>query len=215
MTDPSLEAFALSTGLVALAEKGDKTQLLTLVLASRYRNPWALSSGILVATLLNHGLAGQLGQWLSLQFEPVLLRVVLGGFFLLMALWILVPDQLDEQIPQQPRLGVFGLTVVTFFMAEMGDKTQVATVGLAAADPHFAAVIFGTTSGMLIANLPLIVLGQRLADRIPFRATRIAAALLMATTGLMTLMSVEDPLSHGSVLLKTLGGALAMPVMAP
>ena len=128
-----MEAFLVSTGIVALAEMGDKTQLLSLVLAARFRKPWPIVLGILVATLANHALAGAVGSWVTTLLGPEVLRWVLGGSFIAMAAWMLIPDKLDEdEVAAAPRFGVFGTTLIAFFLAEMGDKTQVATVMLAA-----------------------------------------------------------------------------------
>ena len=151
-----MEAFLVSTGIVALAEMGDKTQLLALVLAARYRKPWPIVLGILVATLVNHGLAGAAGAWITTLLGPDTLRWLLGASFLGMAAWMLIPDKLDEGGGDiAPRLGVFGTTVIAFFLAEMGDKTQIATVMLAARYHAWLAVVGGTTLGMMLANAPM------------------------------------------------------------
>jgi len=150
-----MEAFLVSTGIVALAEMGDKTQLLALVLAVRFRKPWPIVWGILVATLVNHGLAGAVGAWVTAFVGPEILRWVLAGSFIAMAVWMLIPDTLDDaQSESQPRWGVFGTTVVAFFLAEMGDKTQIATVMLAARYHAYFWVVAGTTLGMMLANVP-------------------------------------------------------------
>ena len=151
-----MEAFLISTGIVAMAEMGDKTQLLSLVLAARFRKPWPIAWGILVATLANHALAGAAGAWVTTLLGPQVLRWVLGGSFAVMAAWMLIPDKLDEDsLPAAPRLGVFGATLVAFFLAEMGDKTQVATVMRAAQYNALLAVVAGTTLGMMRANVPV------------------------------------------------------------
>jgi putative Ca2+/H+ antiporter (TMEM165/GDT1 family) len=173
--------FLLSTGLVALAEIGDKTQLLAFFLSARFRRPWPIIWGILVATLANHALAGVVGMGLAQWMGPDLLRWILGLGFIAMGAWMLIPDKLDqpaEGMGMGERLGVFGTTVVTFFFAEMGDKTQVATVALAAQSASAYLVVLGTTLGMMIANVPAVLVGDRLADRLsPTWMHRIAAAL--------------------------------------
>lgn len=184
-----MEAFLVSTGTVALAEIGDKTQLLAFVLAARFRRPLPIIAGILVATVLNHALAGAAGAWLMSVVPPVALRWVLGLSFIAMAAWTLVPDTLDAGT-QKPvgRFGVFGATLVAFFLAEMGDKTQLATVAMAAKYAAPVAVIGGTTLGMLIANVPAVLVGERLLTRVPMRAVRIVAAVVFAALGLATLL---------------------------
>ena len=185
-----MEAFLISTGIVALAEMGDKTQLLSLVLAARFRRPWPIVWGILAATLVNHGLAGAVGSWITTLLGPQLLRWVLGASFLAMAVWMLIPDKLDED--EQPgahtRWGVFGTTLVAFFLAEMGDKTQIATVALAAQYPHWAAVVAGTTLGMMLANVPVVWFGDRLVKRVPIRVVHIVSALIFAALGVLALL---------------------------
>jgi len=180
-----MEAFLISTGLVALAEIGDKTQLLSLVLAARFRKPWPIAAGILVATLANHGLAGAAGSWVMQALGPQWLRWILGGSFLAMAAWMLVPDRLDEDgvATQAPRFGVFGTTLVAFFLAEMGDKTQVATVMLAARFDAWAAVVAGTTLGMMLANVPVVWFGERITRRLPIRLVHATSAVLFAALG--------------------------------
>ncbi len=186
-----MEAFFVSTGLVALAEMGDKTQLLSLILAARFRKPWSIAAGILVATLANHALAGALGSAVTAVLGPQVLRWVLGASFIAMALWMLVPDKLDED--EQPRanshLGVFGTTVVVFFLAEMGDKTQIATVALAAQFGQWAAVVAGTTLGMMIANVPVVWFGEWLLKRVPLRAVHVVSALIFLALGLAALLA--------------------------
>ena len=185
-----MEALLVSAGVVAIGEIGDKTQLLSLVLAARFRRPWPIVAGILVATLANHALAGWLGNWVRGVVPTDLLRWLLAASFFAVALWALKPDTLDdERAPEAGRWGVFGVTVVAFFLAEMGDKTQVATVMLAAKFDALAAVVVGTTLGMLIANVPVVFAGKLAADRIPFKAIRIVAAAIFAAIGAWVLVA--------------------------
>ena len=172
-----MEAFAVSTLTVALAEIGDKTQLLALLLAARFRKPWPIIGGILVATLLNHALAAWLGATAASWLTPGVLRWVVSGSFIAIALWTLRPDQVDEDAPL-PARGAFIATTLAFFVAEIGDKTQVATVLLAANYVPLWAVVAGTTVGMLLANVPVVLLGSRFADRLPLKAARRVAALV-------------------------------------
>ena len=184
-----MEAFLVSTGIVALAEMGDKTQLLALVLAVRFRKPWPIVAAILVATLANHALAGALGAWITTLLGPALLRWVVGGSFLAMALWMLVPDTLDDGAASStPRFGVFGTTLVMFFLAEMGDKTQIATVMLAARYHAFAWVVAGTTLGMMLANAPVVWLGSRVTQWVPLRVVHVVSALIFAGLGGLALV---------------------------
>ena len=179
-----MEAFLVSTGIVALAEMGDKTQLLSLVLAARFRKPWPIVWGILVATLINHSLAGALGSWVTTQLGPDALRWVLGGSFLAMAVWILVPDKLDdEEQEKSPRFGIFATTVVAFFIAEMGDKTQVATVMLAAQFNSWFWVVTGTTLGMMLANAPVVWLGDAITRKISLKWVHRTSAVVFAVLG--------------------------------
>lgn len=174
-----MDALFVSTFAVAIAEIGDKTQLLALLLAARYRRPWPIAAGILLATLLNHALAAWFGAALSEWLPAGVLRWLVAGSFLAVALWTLRPDRLEDEERRKTGLGgAFLATLVAFFLAEIGDKTQVATVLLAAKYEALAQVIAGTTLGMLVANLPVILLGARFAERLPLRAARIAAALL-------------------------------------
>lgn len=182
-----MDAFLISTAIVALAEIGDKTQLLSFILAARFRTPWPIILGILVATLANHALAGALGTWVTTQLGPETLRWLLGLSFIAMAGWILVPDKLDDTHPTVTRYGVFATTLVTFFIAEIGDKTQIATVALAAQYQSLVAVVLGTTFGMMIANVPAVVLGDRIAERLPLKPIRIITAILFLLLGLATL----------------------------
>jgi putative Ca2+/H+ antiporter (TMEM165/GDT1 family) len=185
-----MEAFLVSTGIVALAEMGDKTQLLALVLAARFRKPWPIVLGILVATLANHALAGAMGAWVTTVLGPDVLRWVLGGSFIAMAVWMLVPDKLDEGESggDAPRLGVFGTTVLAFFLAEMGDKTQIATVMLAAQYQAWAWVVAGTTLGMMLANAPVVWLGDRITKKVPIRVVHLVSALIFAALGTVALL---------------------------
>ncbi|MFM1924872.1 MAG: hypothetical protein RIT44_678 [Pseudomonadota bacterium] len=186
-----MEAFLVSTGIVALAEMGDKTQLLSLVLAARFRKPWPIVLGILVATLANHGLAGALGSWITSLLGPDVLRWVLGGSFLAMAVWMLIPDKLDDEDDNDaPRMGVFLTTVVAFFLAEMGDKTQIATVMLAAQYNAWFMVVAGTTLGMMLANAPVVWLGDTITRRLPLRWVRLISAGIFAVLGAVALLGV-------------------------
>jgi putative Ca2+/H+ antiporter (TMEM165/GDT1 family) len=178
-----MEAFLVSTGVVALAEIGDKTQLLALVLAAKYRKPVPIILGILAATLLNHALAGIAGAWISALVGPAAMRWILGLSFIAMAAWTLVPDKYDEggEPTPAPRFGVFGATLVAFFLLEMGDKTQIATVALAAKYSSLFAVVAGTTLGMMLANVPAVLLGEVAAKKLPMHIVhRIAAAIFFA-----------------------------------
>ncbi len=183
-----LEAFFVSTGVVALAEIGDKTQLLALVLAARFRKPVPIILGILVATLVNHALAGAAGAWVSSLIGPTAMRWILGVSFIAMALWTLVPDKIDEEKESAPRLGVFGTTLVAFFLLEMGDKTQIATVALAAKYSSLAAVVAGTTLGMMLANVPAVLLGEVAAKKLPMRIVHGIAAAIFFVLGVMVLL---------------------------
>jgi len=183
-----VEAFLISTGLVALAEMGDKTQLLALVLAVRFRQPWPIVAGILVATVVNHALAGAIGAWVTTLLGPVWMRWMLGISFMAMAAWMLIPDKFDdEESSGAPRWGVFGTTVIAFFLAEMGDKTQIATVMLAAQYQAWAWVVAGTTLGMMLANAPVVWLGERMTRRIPIRLVHLVSAGMFLALGLAVL----------------------------
>ena len=187
-----MEALFISTGVVALAEIGDKTQLLAFILAARFKKPLPIVAGILVATLVNHSLAGALGAWITSVVSPEILRWVLGLSFIGMAVWTLIPDKIeDEETRAAQRLGVFGATLITFFLAEMGDKTQLATVALAA---HYGApllVVTGTTLGMLIADVPAVLVGNRFAAKIPLKIVHSIAAAIFAAMGVLALLKVE------------------------
>lgn len=187
-----MEAFLVSTGIVALAEIGDKTQLLAFILAAKFRKPLPIVLGILVATIANHALAGALGAWITLLVGPETLRWVLGVSFIAMAIWTLIPDEFDEGDAKLARFGVFGTTLIAFFLAEMGDKTQVATVALAAQYQAFFAVVAGTTCGMMIANVPAVFLGDRIANRMPVRLVHSVAAAIFALLGIATLFGAGE-----------------------
>ncbi len=184
-----MESLLVSTGVVALAEIGDKTQLLAFILAARFKKPLPIILGILAATVVNHGLAGALGAWITATIRPEVLRWVLGASFIGMAIWTMIPDKIEEEETQvAQRFGVFGATLVTFFLAEMGDKTQIATVAMAA---HYAApllVVIGTTLGMLIADVPAVFVGDKLANRIPMKLVHTIAAAVFAILGVATLL---------------------------
>ena len=187
--EPIMEALLVSTGVVALAEIGDKTQLLAFILAARFKKPLPIVLGILAATLVNHGLAGALGAWIMSVVSPGVLRWVLGLSFIGMAVWTLIPDKIEEEETQVAQhLGVFGATLVTFFLAEMGDKTQIATVAMAAHYGTPVLVIIGTTLGMLIADVPAVFVGDRLAARIPMKLVHSIAAAIFALLGVATLL---------------------------
>ena len=187
-----MDAFLISTGVVALAEVGDKTQLLAFLLAAKFRKPVPIILGILVATLANHGLAGALGAWITTLLSPGILRWLLGLSFLAMAVWILIPDKLEAPDARLVRFGVFGTTLVAFFLAEMGDKTQIATIALAAQYGEFLWVVAGTTLGMMIANVPAVYLGERVAHRMPVRLVHAIAAAIFAILGVAILFGIGE-----------------------
>ncbi len=189
-----MEAFLISAGIVALGEIGDKTQLLALMLAARFRKPAPIIAGILVATLANHAIAGYLGNLVRSWLAPDVLRWVVAASFFAVAAWALKPDTIDDAAPPTAsRWGVFGVTLVAFFLAEIGDKTQVATMVLAARFDSLAAVVLGTTCGMLLADVPVVLIGKVAATKIPFKAVRIAAALLFAALGAYALFAPGLP----------------------
>ena len=183
----SFDTALVSAGTVALAEIGDKTQLLALLLAARFRKPLPIIVGILAATLLNHALAGWVGTLVAHWLTPQVLRWVVAISFIAIALWSLKPDTLDEHAPASGH-GALITTTIAFFLAEIGDKTQVATVLLAAKYAPLWAVVAGTTLGMLLANVPVVLLGHRFADRLPLRAARIGAAMLFMGLGIWVLL---------------------------
>ena len=184
-----MESLLVSTGVVALAEIGDKTQLLAFILAARFKKPLPIILGILAATVINHGLAGALGAWITSSISPEVLRWGLGASFIGMAIWTMIPDKIEEEETQvAQRFGIFGATFITFFLAEMGDKTQIATVAMAA---HYSAplmVVIGTTLGMLIADVPAVFAGDKLANKIPMKLVHSIAAAVFAALGTATLM---------------------------
>ena len=185
-----MEAFLVSTGVVALGEMGDKTQLLALLLAARFKRPLPIVLGIFVATLVNHACAAAVGGWIAHTLGPDMLRWGIGLSFLAMAAWMMVPDKLDDEQKAAARYGVFVTTVVAFFLAEMGDKTQIATVALAARYAQMWAVVAGTTLGMMLANVPAVFLGDRVARRVPMQLVHGIAASIFLVLGVLTLFDV-------------------------
>jgi putative Ca2+/H+ antiporter (TMEM165/GDT1 family) len=187
----TLEAFLVSTGVVALGEMGDKTQLLAIVLAAMFRRPWPIVAGIFVATIANHAAAGALGGWVAQLLGPDVLRWVIGLSFLAMAGWMLIPDKIDDDSTGgRQRFGVFGTTVIAFFLAEMGDKTQIATVALAARYTDVVQVVLGTTFGMMLANVPAVFLGDKIAKKVSMKWVHAIAAAIFAVLGVLTLLNV-------------------------
>jgi putative Ca2+/H+ antiporter (TMEM165/GDT1 family) len=191
-----MEGFLISTGVVALAEIGDKTQLLALVLAARFRRPLPIIAGIFFATLLNHAVAGLFGRWLALAIGPDILRWVLAIAFIAMAVWMLIPDDLRDEPARAPRFGPFLTTLIAFFLVEMGDKTQIATVALAAKYASLTAVVIGTTLGMMIANGPAVLVGNGLAGKLPLRLVHAIAAGVFFVMGVLVLFGMAMP-AHG------------------
>ena len=191
-----MEAFLISTGIVALAEIGDKTQLLAFILAAKFRKPVPIVLGILVATLANHGFAGAVGAWVTTLLSAEALRWILGVSFLAMAVWTLIPDKFDEDDAKLARFGVFGTTLIAFFFAEMGDKTQVATVALAAQFQSLFWVVAGTTVGMMIANVPAVIMGDRIAHKMPVVLVHRVAATIFAVLGVLTLLGAGNSLGY-------------------
>ncbi|MBU0587757.1 MAG: TMEM165/GDT1 family protein [Gammaproteobacteria bacterium] len=190
-----MEALFVSTGVVALAEIGDKTQLLAFILAARFKKPVPIIAGILCATIINHGLAGALGAWITSMVSPEIMRWVLGTSFIGMAIWTMIPDKIeDEETQIANRLGVFGATFITFFLAEMGDKTQIATVALAAHYTSPLLVVVGTTLGMLLADVPAVFAGDKLASKIPMKLVHSMAAGIFALMGIATLLGAGSKL---------------------
>lgn len=187
----ALTAFSVSVGVVALAEIGDKTQLLALVLAAKFRKPWPIIAGIFLATLANHFVAGVVGVWLTAMLGPEAMRWILGISFLAMAAWMLIPDKLDEDSGARMGRGAFLTTLVSFFLVEIGDKTQIATVALAAKYDALAAVVAGTTVGMMLANIPAVLLGNVAAEKLPVRLVHAVAAVIFAIIGVAVLAGVN------------------------
>lgn len=187
-----MDAFLVATGIVALAEIGDKTQLLAFLLAARFRRPLPIVLGIFVATLLNHAFAAAVGALVSELLGPSVMRWVLGLSFLAMAVWTMIPDQIDETGAALARSSVFVTTLIAFFVAEMGDKTQVATVALAARYSEMAMVVAGTTLGMMLANVPAVVFGERIAGKVPLALVHGIAALIFAGLGIATLLGAGE-----------------------
>ncbi|MCO5410845.1 TMEM165/GDT1 family protein [Ralstonia mojiangensis] len=188
-----MEAFLVSTGIVALAEIGDKTQLLSILLAARFRKPVPIILGIFISTLVNHALAGAVGGWITHMLGENVLRWILGVGFIAMAGWMLIPDKLDDdEAPStaQRGLGILGTTIVAFFFAEMGDKTQIATVALAARFNDVFSVVAGTTVGMLLANVPAVLMGNKFAARMPITLVHRIAALIFLVLGVLALLGV-------------------------
>ena len=187
-----MHSLLISTGVVALAEMGDKTQLLAFILAARFKRPIPIILGILAATIINHGLAGALGAWITSIVNPEMLRWVLGASFIGMAVWTLIPDKIEEEHTHVANhLGVFGATFITFFLAEMGDKTQLATIALAA---HYTApltVVVGTTLGMLIADIPAVFVGNKFSKKISMKLVHSIAAGIFAVMGVLTLFGID------------------------
>lgn len=193
-----MQSFLVSTSIVALAEIGDKTQLLSLVLAARFRKPIPIVLGVFAATLINHAFSGALGAWLASVISPGIMNWAVVASFALMAVWILIPDKLDEAdaFATKHSMGIFGTTALTFFLAEMGDKTQIVTVALAARFHEFFGVVAGTTLGMMLANVPVIYLGHRFADRLPTKAVHILAAVIFVVLGGFALRTALYPTQH-------------------
>jgi putative Ca2+/H+ antiporter (TMEM165/GDT1 family) len=187
-----MEAFLISTGIVALAEIGDKTQLLAFILAAKFRKPVPIIIGILIATLANHGFAGAIGSWITTLIAPETLRWILGSSFIAMAAWTLIPDKFEEEDVKLARFGVFTTTLIAFFLAEMGDKTQVATIALAVQYQNLFAVVAGTTLGMMLANVPAVIMGDRIADKLPVQLVHRIAAAIFAVLGVMTLFGFGE-----------------------
>lgn len=184
-----MEALFVSTGVVALAEIGDKTQLLAFILAARFKKPLPIIAGILCATIVNHGLAGIFGAWITTTVSPEILRWILGASFIGMAIWTMIPDKIEEEETQvAKKLGVFGATLITFFLAEMGDKTQIATIAMAAHYANPLLVVIGTTLGMLLADVPAVFIGDKMATKIPMKLVHSIAAAIFALLGVATLL---------------------------
>jgi putative Ca2+/H+ antiporter (TMEM165/GDT1 family) len=189
----ALDALVVSTGIVALAEIGDKTQLLAFILAARFKKPLPIILGIFCATIVNHGLAGVIGSWITSTIDPEILRWILGFSFIGMAIWTLIPDKIEEEETSLGnRYGVFGATLITFFLAEMGDKTQIATIALAANYGTPLMVVAGTTLGMLIADVPAVFVAEQFSHRIPMKLVHTIAAGVFVVMGVMTLLKIDQ-----------------------
>jgi putative Ca2+/H+ antiporter (TMEM165/GDT1 family) len=187
-----MDAFMISTASVAVGELGDKTQLLSLILATRLRKPMPIIAGIFVATLLNHLGACLVGEWASKLVTPQILKWVLGISFLALAAWALIPDKVDEDVKTHGSYGVFVMTAVTFFLAEMGDKTQIVALALAAKYNDLMAVVAGTTFGMMIVNIPTVLCAERATKWIPVKLVRMIAAAVYAVLGIVTLLGYSS-----------------------
>ncbi|BDM63257.1 UPF0016 family membrane protein [Shewanella sp. NFH-SH190041] len=187
-----MDAFIASTLAVAMAEIGDKTQLLTLLLAARFKNKTAIISGMLIATLLNHFIAAWLGQWLTGYLSPTVTQYLVALSFFAIALWVLVPDKADDRPGKFDRFGPFIATAILFFIAEMGDKTQIATLVLAAHYQHLLPVVLGTTAGMLLANVPVVLIGHYGAGKLPLQWVRRISAVIFILLGVATLLGSVD-----------------------
>jgi Ca2+/H+ antiporter, TMEM165/GDT1 family len=186
----SVESFLVSTGVVALGEMGDKTQLLAILLAARFRRPAPIIAGIFVATFFNHALAAMVGGWIAATLGPDALRWLIAASFLGMAAWMLVPDRLDDDVAPAAwwSLGACGATIVTFFVAEMGDKTQIATVALAARYADVWSVVAGTTLGMMLANVPAVLLGEQVARKVSMRVVHVIASAMFVVLGVLVVV---------------------------
>ncbi len=187
-----MEAFLVSTGVVALGEMGDKTQLLAILLAAKFRRPWPIIAGIFCATLLNHALAGLVGGGIAALLGPDVLRWVIGLSFLAMAVWMLIPDKIDEAQTGKYRFGVFWTTAIAFFLAEMGDKTQIATVALSARYIDLFSVVMGTTIGMMIANVPAVFVGDVISRKVSMTLVHGIAGAIFGILGVLTLLNVGN-----------------------
>jgi len=187
-----MDPFFISTASVAAGELGDKTQLLSLILATRLRKPAPIIAGIFVATLVNHLIACSIGEWVGTLITPTILRWVLGISFLAVAVWALIPDKMDENVKTQGNYGIFALTTVTFFLAEMGDKTQIIALALAAKYDALIAVVAGTTLGMMIVNIPTVLFAERATKWVPVKFVRPVAALIYAILGVITLLGYSN-----------------------
>ncbi len=188
-----MEAFFVSLGVVALGEMGDKTQLLTFLLAAKFKRPIPIILGVLTATLINHSFAGLVGAWVAAQLGPTILRWLIGVSFLGMAGWVLIPDKADDNlVTNTARFGIFGTTVIAFFLAEMGDKTQIATAALAARYHDLIPVVTGTTIGMMLADVPAVFLGRAFAQRVSMPLVHGIAAVIFAVLGLLALFNVGN-----------------------